>query len=925
MSRKTCLNIPSEALAAYWPVVFWSINSALEEGELRRQIDEMKRFSLGGFVFHARAGLETEYLSEDWFRCVSICLDEAKKQGLRVWLYDEYGWPSGFAGGRLLADEQNRALYFTYEVKDTFDGAAYAVYALEEGVPRLLKAGERAAQYHTLYLHASDAYVDILDGRVTRQFISLTHEQYYARFAPSFGRELLGFFTDEPQYYRYATPFTRVAEEEYRAAYGEDIRKGLLWLFLKDERGYPFRVRYYSLLNRLYCENYYRIVYEWCEEHGCMLTGHSIEENAFFAQMWGGADCATSYLFEHVPAIDNLARHSDPFLSAKNVASAAAQTGREHVLTETFGCTGYGVTPRMLRRIAERQYVYGVNTMCQHLYNYSLAGQGKTDHPVSFGRALPWADGYAAFNEYFAKLGALLGTAREEAPVAVITPMESVYLDYVRLDEGQTIREVDGGYSEVILALRREGIACHLVDEKILSRLGSVENGRLRVGERTYDAVVLANCRELKASTAALLKRYLESGGALRTMGQPPRYVDGVPRDLTSFVRNDALPRPDCIEEMPIPYTIRTLRDGRKLVFAVNDGDAPAQIAVRGEFSRVDLVRGEGYAPAERYTVPAGESILLEEAGGYTQPALKTEAAESVVPVFAGSDANSLTLTDVSVVTEEGEMHGYCYGVFERLVKRGVRGTMEVTFSFESELAAEADLVMERQPVQDVRFNGEPCIFEQTQTDCNFIRAHVRVCRGVNRLVYRARLDDVEHLRKVLFGDTPESLRNCISYHTCLEPVWVEGTFDTCGGRMTACGGKAAGDLTRMGYEHFCGKVRYTAIVRGGGSVRVCPVGDFAMCELTLSGQTKTVFLDEGAVFDLPPGEHVLNIAVSSTMRNRYGPFHCDYAEENGVSPDHFTLRGGWSENGKNEHYTASVQLVPFGLREVRIERLRAR
>lgn len=46
-----------------------------------------------------------------------------------------------------------------------------------------------------------------------------------------------------------------------------------------------------------------------------------------------GADCAASYLYEHVPAIDHLARHSDPFISAKNVASVAAQTGRRHILT----------------------------------------------------------------------------------------------------------------------------------------------------------------------------------------------------------------------------------------------------------------------------------------------------------------------------------------------------------------------------------------------------------------------------------------------------------------------------------------------------------------------------------------------------------------------------------------------------------------
>ena len=67
------LHILREAdLSAYRPVVFWSINSSLEKEELVRQIGEMKSYNLGGFVFHARAGLTTEYLSEDWFSAVRL-------------------------------------------------------------------------------------------------------------------------------------------------------------------------------------------------------------------------------------------------------------------------------------------------------------------------------------------------------------------------------------------------------------------------------------------------------------------------------------------------------------------------------------------------------------------------------------------------------------------------------------------------------------------------------------------------------------------------------------------------------------------------------------------------------------------------------------------------------------------------------------
>ena len=53
---------------------------------------------------HARAGLETEYMSDEWFDSIKICIDEAKKFGMEAWAYDENGWPSGFADGELFDD-----------------------------------------------------------------------------------------------------------------------------------------------------------------------------------------------------------------------------------------------------------------------------------------------------------------------------------------------------------------------------------------------------------------------------------------------------------------------------------------------------------------------------------------------------------------------------------------------------------------------------------------------------------------------------------------------------------------------------------------------------------------------------------------------------------------------------------------------------
>jgi len=77
----------------YRPSPFWSWNADLKPEELRRQIRLMHDAGLGGFFMHARSGLQVEYLSDEWMKCVEPSLDEAGKLGMDAWLYDENGWP----------------------------------------------------------------------------------------------------------------------------------------------------------------------------------------------------------------------------------------------------------------------------------------------------------------------------------------------------------------------------------------------------------------------------------------------------------------------------------------------------------------------------------------------------------------------------------------------------------------------------------------------------------------------------------------------------------------------------------------------------------------------------------------------------------------------------------------------------------------
>lgn len=90
-------------LAEHTPCPFWFWNGDLDADEIRRQIDLMVAKGIRAFVLHARHGLKIEYLSEAWFEACAVALAKASDLGMKVWIYDEYNWPSGYAGGRVLA------------------------------------------------------------------------------------------------------------------------------------------------------------------------------------------------------------------------------------------------------------------------------------------------------------------------------------------------------------------------------------------------------------------------------------------------------------------------------------------------------------------------------------------------------------------------------------------------------------------------------------------------------------------------------------------------------------------------------------------------------------------------------------------------------------------------------------------------------
>ncbi len=267
----------------YRSLPFWSWNDRLEEKELLRQIEWMNENKIGGFFMHARSGLKTEYLSDEWMRAIKACAAKAKELGMEAWVYDENGWPSGFVGGKLLEKEENHDRYLDYKIGE-YDETAMVSYRITD--EELVRSdGSEAGEYLNVYEHLSSATADILNPDVVEQFLQLTHEQYLACFGDRFSKEICGFFTDEPQYYRWQTPYTVMIREYFEKELHEDILDGIGLLFLKKKGYRRFRYRYWSGMQRLMLASFAKMVYDWCDTHHVRLTGHYIEESGLGAQM----------------------------------------------------------------------------------------------------------------------------------------------------------------------------------------------------------------------------------------------------------------------------------------------------------------------------------------------------------------------------------------------------------------------------------------------------------------------------------------------------------------------------------------------------------------------------------------------------------------------------------------------------------------
>jgi hypothetical protein len=656
---------PPREYGVIQPFMGWNGPDAKER--MARIVQDLDRLAANGvFVVNLSPGRgEPKYLSPEHMNQVKFVVQEARKRGMKLWIQDEYDYPSGFAGGKVSEEYPQLTMQgLDADIRisvmpgqtltmptppDTL--GALAVFA-QTGAVQTVPIGSGGMNWRApapppgaagypkpwelvLVRHvfrssptrmsaradgtrAKDsqyALIDYLNAEATRAYMKITHETYQQAVGDEFGKTVLGFFGDEPDY-TCIIPWTPKLLDEFRQQKGYDVQPYLPLLFAPRMTDEAWRVKadYWDVWSGLFRDTFFGVQAEWCAKNNIEYLVHlNHEEHALRLDLpedhiRNEGDFFRDLRHPQVPGIDNLnqlvpyAVHTpDGVWDVNNnfpklASSAAHLFGKPKVWTESGG--GPGVDGKYT---LDYQLVRGINAMQVGLPGLRGGPGGASALPPQ-APMLAW---------YTNRAGYLMAIGRPAAQVGLYYPSNSMWMG----DE-----EADRSMTKLGWQLLEHQVDWDYFDEQSLSSVASIADGGFKnLSGQVYRAIVVPCSTVITRTGLERFQAFVKAGGKVIFVGKTPKLVvdktflnaakDAVPDlsfatliepsgDITPRVVA-ALPKPDVALEsvwQRLTYTHRSWRDA-EMYFFFNEGNQEqsrtATIAGRGQAQTWDLSTGE--------------------------------------------------------------------------------------------------------------------------------------------------------------------------------------------------------------------------------------------------------------------------------------------------------------------------------------------
>jgi hypothetical protein len=867
---------------SFRPIPFWAWTGDMHREQIQRQLRLMREQRLMSVMIYPRYGLEVPYLSEEFMGLIKYTVEQAEQLGMKVWLYDEYTFPSGTVGQRIPreypqfrsaalcafehyvapSDARRRVeLRLPPETLRIFavspDGRKLTLQAAP-GEPLRWTAPPGAWRVQVFWVFRADDYVDTLNPEAIRTFIGIAHESYRKAVGKWFGSVIPGIFADEPvmfhraprkfdEYDVTAFPWTDRMPAEFRADHGYDLLERLPELL----PGGAVRRDLWATGTRLYSHSYHRQIGDWCRRYGLAYTGHLLSEEPasdlvqtegdYFAnvqwmgvpgidEIWTKAGFGSDYPKKKIPAYSTTDNVQPGQWVAPKMAQATSEwIGSQRTLIEAYALGPPSITLNEMRRMVNWEAVLGINTFLIAVHPSSLRGSTISTRwlPALFYQQ-PWYRFYSHYSDYVARATYLLTRGERISSVGVIYPSASCW--------GST--EVHGELDQPLPHLSRLLLQSHQDFTFVF------ESGLDRARGRKFDALYVPPLKTLEPALAQYLK---EHSGRLYFYGRRPKGFSG-----GEVIGPQNFPQAgDLSVTSPRILVQRRKAGDATIVFLVNvsaeQTEATITIPGTGRAEFWDAATGEitpAANPVHRVFEP-GEGVFVVLRPGTAQP-VPNAASRVAIDVkgpweFRAARENSLRLKDWT---------------------RAEDGRFETDIEIEY-LPAKLELSVSQDLVEQVWVNGRAVSWESAGS--RYMDDHNREL-DVTALLRRGR--NTIAIRSVHGREFPYLFYG-----------YLLGDFSVKSGRVVSPVREVAGAWTAAGYPEYAGTGIYSTTIQGAEGRVELELADVAMdpVEVYLNGQPIGTRVWEPYHFDLTgklkQGSNRLEIRVTNSVANMmFGP-----------------------------------------------------
>src|ERR1700733_10799891 len=458
----------------YGPEPYYGLNGAVDETVIRRDLDTMKMLGYQAVTVQAGYDMPFAYLSPEYFKFFRAFVEEAKKRNMRLWIVDDAGYPSGFAGGKfteLKPELRMQALVVAEKipaaagemVKQAVGAATVAVTALnadgcatvslpvkDGAITWTAPAGHWTVmvvehQFKTSPTRSdtnpkrvkdgTQSLEDYLDPAATAQYLAFTHEQYKKAVGDEFGKTIMGFRGDEPDYSINGLPWTPKFFDRFTEVKGYDVRPYLA-AFLQPrttkltDAQTRAKADYYDVFSQMFRDGFFKPQADWCAANHLEYQVHLNHEEMEMDLTRSEGEFLRDMKYVQVPGIDTIWHQiwKDTISDFPRLAASASHVyGHPRAFTESFAAYRPAPDVDMARYILNEQFVRGVN-LVETMYFPASSSPGA---PRSAYMEDP---AYPALLRYVARMSYLMSMGRPTASVALYLPSSSMWMDDTAAD-----------------------------------------------------------------------------------------------------------------------------------------------------------------------------------------------------------------------------------------------------------------------------------------------------------------------------------------------------------------------------------------------------------------------------------------------------------------------------------------------------------